>query len=341
VFERLDLLPSATEGERQDATNNRRGWVTPLLAAAALVASAFAVITTTNMSSPRVAEPGLAPSQAPSFETANVDSPENLPPELPRLAESTGSHIETTTGPTTSTVGESTLSIASHSEVRIHGDDTSGWLVSLERGRVHFDVAPRGERPDFVVQAGEVLVKVVGTHFDVTYERGQTRVEVQEGLVRVESEGHVNMLGAGDFWPRPSDAQADGKKASGKDKAKKSSARRADARAKRKVAQAARHKAAQAAKREREQRAREQFERATQLERSNPQQATRLYRDLSDARGPWAANALYAEARLHMERGEREASQQLLRKYLTQYPRGVNAADVERLLAESTGSSAR
>jgi Tfp pilus assembly protein PilF len=82
------------------------------------------------------------------------------------------------------------------------------------------------------------------------------------------------------------------------------------------------------------QRARERFERAARLEASAPGKALTLYDDLAQSRGPWSANALYAQARLEFERGARAKAKALLLRYLQRYPSGVNALDVRKLLRE-------
>ena len=54
--------------------------------------------------------------------------------------------------------------------------------VSLEQGQVRFAVSHAWYRP-FLVQAGEMQVRVVGTVFDVRFERQQLSVSVLEGKV--------------------------------------------------------------------------------------------------------------------------------------------------------------
>jgi hypothetical protein len=351
VFEHLEQYPSAPRDETPTRGTERHRWLTPSAAALALAASAFAVVTATTASGPDIARPSSGASGTPSFETARGVAPESPLPERSDLPESVGSRIATTTGPATTTLGESTLAIANHSELRIEGDDAVGWLVSLDNGSVHFDVAPRGRRPDFVVRSGDVFVKVIGTRFDVTHQRGQTRVAVQEGRVRVERDGHVDVLEAGDSWPSSHGKRTDGRLANEQPESstpprrpsrkpttakQTSSARRARAqtsRAQSKRAEAARRRARE------EQRARQRFELATQLEGSEPRRAAELYGKVAKAGGPWAANALYAEARLRIDRGERETPQRLLRTYLSRYPNDANAADARRLLSQVAGAN--
>ena len=56
--------------------------------------------------------------------------------------------------------------------------------VTLMRGEAFFDVAKDAARP-FVIAAGAARVTVVGTHFNVKVEGGDTVVTVDEGIVRL------------------------------------------------------------------------------------------------------------------------------------------------------------
>jgi transmembrane sensor len=62
---------------------------------------------------------------------------------------------------------------------------------------VRFEVEPRDRRP-FVVDAGDVRVKVVGTAFSVDRTGDVVHVDVQEGVVRVEWPGGAERLEAGE-----------------------------------------------------------------------------------------------------------------------------------------------
>jgi transmembrane sensor len=62
--------------------------------------------------------------------------------------------------------------------------------VRLREGEVHLTVAEEAERP-FVVEAGGVIVRAVGTAFSVRWDRDQVDVLVTEGRVQVESPGSM------------------------------------------------------------------------------------------------------------------------------------------------------
>src|SRR6185436_17137349 len=57
--------------------------------------------------------------------------------------------------------------------------------VLLERGAAWFTVAPRQSRPEFVVRAGDAMVRVVGTRFRVERSEEQIAVDVDHGAVDV------------------------------------------------------------------------------------------------------------------------------------------------------------
>lgn len=329
VFERLERPESMQVKERSFV--ERYLWSAFPVAALALAASVFAVVIASRsgpsheLRTQPAAETISAENSKPQQqnvvavnqpehhdetqqEPAVAPSAEILSPLEPRIV--------TTSGTATTKLGASLLSIGSHSDVHFEGDDVAGWLVLVDRGSVHFDVAPRNGRPDFVVRSGDVTVRVIGTRFDVTRNHGSTRVMVQEGVVRVEQAGReVSTLGAGDTWPdvnlSPSRPRTP-----------------ANATSKGNSTVDARRLAAE--------RDRQDFEQASRLEQTDPAGARARYRKLSETSGPWAANALYAEARLLLDQGRVDAANRLLRRYLARYPSGANAPDVRQLLAKQS-----
>jgi transmembrane sensor len=89
----------------------------------------------------------------------------------------------------------STLELNAASAVRVRF--TAGERrVSLEAGEAHFAVAPDPARP-FVVLAGAVAVRAVGTAFNVRYTAaGDVEVLVSEGKVRVGADGAASAAAA-------------------------------------------------------------------------------------------------------------------------------------------------
>ncbi|HVV81766.1 MAG TPA: hypothetical protein VHE35_01760 [Kofleriaceae bacterium] len=68
------------------------------------------------------------------------------------------------------------------------------------------------------------------------------------------------------------------------------------------------------------------------LEPTDPGAALRAYKQLAAGDGPWAANALYAAARLALGQGDRDDARAFAAAYLKRFPRGANARDAQALL---------
>jgi hypothetical protein len=227
------------------------------------------------------------------------------------------SRIVSTDAPSETALGDAVLTLAARSDVAVSGSDQEGWLVRLEAGQVDCRVGPRRGRPPFVVQAGDTRVSVVGTRFTVIRSERGTSVAVTEGHVQVESGTDHVLLGPGETWPAPAPVQPPAVTPTP-----------AEAPASGPTSKVAT-------------RAQQQFERAAALEAKNPRAALTLYRELARSGGPWAQNALYAQARLELELGRPERARPLLRRYLQRYPRGLNAADVEQQLQHLDGAAPR
>jgi hypothetical protein len=220
------------------------------------------------------------------------------------------SRIVSTDAPTETSLGDAVLTLAARSDVAVSGSDPEGWLVRLDAGQVDCRVEPRRGRPPFVVQAGDTRVSVIGTRFTVIRSGAGASVLVTEGHVQVETGAERVLLGPGDTWPAaaPPPALPPEPAPSGPPSTSVT-------------------------------RAQQQFERAATLEAKNPRAALTLYRELARGGGPWAQNALYAQARLELELGRPERARPLLRRYLQRYPRGLNAADVEQQLRRLDGAA--
>src|SRR5262245_58756031 len=89
-------------------------------------------------------------------------------------------------------VGEATLAVAPEAVLIVSGDDEHGVVVLLERGRVDCEVSPRGRRPPFVLQAGDLRARVLGTSFSARRIGDGARIDVRHGVVEVTAPGrHV------------------------------------------------------------------------------------------------------------------------------------------------------
>lgn len=306
VFERLDRLE---QPEPQLPLVARARTFTTLALVAGTLALAASLVLWIHGSA--VTEPPLAATNslnhiddaANAVVEAKPSAEPRAAPELRRIAG--GARLETFEAAERVLVNDSEITLAKRSRLSVHGSDAHGWELRLEGGRVDCHVAPRAARPEFVTRAGDVEVRVVGTRFSVEHDAAGTRVNVQEGKVRVMAPGARVLLGAGERWVSPG---ADDPASS-----------RTSARPKRSTAPTDRAR----------------FERATRLESLDPGTALTIYRELSRHRGPWAANALYASGRLELERGNIQQARSLLSRYLKRYPRGANVRDAETILART------
>ncbi len=228
-----------------------------------------------------------------------------------------GSHVE---------FGESTIDVGPTSAVRLAGDDSRGVVVTLDRGRVECDVTPRRGRPPFVVEAGSVEVRVVGTHFVVARTGETVGVDVQRGQVEVTSNGARSLVSAGAHWPASPEVapQLPAPPASAAPSPRETSAGRA--------APVEPHTSALPARGGSPLPPREQYEAATRLEAEQPAAAIALYRELAHQGGAWGENALFAAGRLEADRGDQDEARRLLREYVGRYPTGPNANDARQLL---------
>lgn len=244
----------------------------------------------------------------------------------PHVAEHPASSItrvETRDAPSHLAVGESSLDVAAHSVARIEGNDETGVNVSLDRGAIDCEVSPRHGRPPFLVHAGDVTVRVVGTHFHVDHEDGRTHVSVQHGAVEVESHGDKTLVPAGSSWPveHAAISPEDLPKAATTDTAHVGLAITPSATV---TAPAPSSLPSP----------RERYDRAAAIEATHPDEALSIYRELASGTDSWAMNALYAEARLELERGNKDSARKRFAEYLQRYPTGPNANDARELSAK-------
>lgn len=99
----------------------------------------------------------------------------------------------------------SSLTLDQKSRVEVLSSNPKGVRLHLKRGRLECDVKPQ-KGATFVVVADGVEVRVVGTRFSVTAERGaeshRVQVDVQRGTVEVRtpSQSEVVRLTAGRSW---------------------------------------------------------------------------------------------------------------------------------------------
>lgn len=322
VFDALDRERTAAAVRAQRATRRRWPWALGLAVAAAAAAVLVLV----------VVSPG---------DDATRSGP---------LA----TRVTTDDQPSAFRAGDARLTALPRSTVVVSGDDERGTQVTLERGAVTCEVAPRAGRPPFRVLAGEVEVAVTGTVFTVRREGRAARVEVAEGVVEVRYRGATRRLGAGESWAP--DASAGESAAASEQDEQAEDAREAaqapepekparphrrdrrshrprtgaaevdDARAETPVEMPVEAPAGPSAK--------ERYETAARLERTDPERSVELYAELVNEGGAWAATALFAQGRLEYERGRVAQARRLLQRYLRSHGAGPNAVVARKLLED-------
>ena len=236
--------------------------------------------------------------------------------------------------------------------------------VLLERGAAWFTVPPRRSRPEFVVRAGDAVVRVVGTRFRVARSDERIAVDVDHGAVDVQFRGRVVVVAAGQQWSSESPARASTLAAAPSTAAPAEADEppepeidvpsspapvRSPAAPKRPPRPAAKPAAvgastaepapgtAQAAEIDRE---RAEYERLAELEPSSPETAQAGYMVLTRGTSRWAGLALFAAGRLAADRHD-PGAESLLWKYLKRFPNGANAEDARRLLARLKAEQTR
>ncbi len=103
-------------------------------------------------------------------------------------------------------LGDATLTVAENTSIGIERFVDGRTRIHLDRGSVHCEVEPRPNRPTFEVQAGDALVTVIGTGFDVTRD-ALVAVSVDHGIVRVTTSNETLRLHAGESWQGLPDAE--------------------------------------------------------------------------------------------------------------------------------------
>lgn len=246
------------------------------------------------------------------------------------------SRVVTAGSPAQVTVARAAVTVAADSAVLVQSDSQEAVLL-LETGSVYCRVPARRSGETFTVRAGDATVSVVGTAFAVTRDGNGAIVEVDEGIVEIVAGGRSHRVNAGERWPPVQTAAAEPATAEPTEPAPPSEPAvapappaRARHRTPRPAAVARTPEEPAAAPPPSDQ---DRYQQAARLEPTDPDAAVAIYRRLAQAGGRWAAPALYAHARLQLERGRTAEARKLLQHYLRRYPRGANAADARDLLA--------
>jgi len=115
--------------------------------------------------------------------------------------------LESTTSPMKVALADgSNVELAPDSKLVVHNDHADRIALDLDRGQGHFEVTPNKQRK-FEVRAHGVIVRVVGTAFDVsareTSDGRRVSVQVDHGIVevrRADDPSVVHRLTAGEQW---------------------------------------------------------------------------------------------------------------------------------------------
>jgi len=318
MWSRLDHPPAALPARR------RGGWLAvPVVAAAAAVV--IAVVALREGPSPTL--PAPAPSPVTSTELSRVVSGAS---------------------PSSITFADAHIALDANSALVLTSEGTSPATL-LERGAAWFTVAPRADRPAFIVRAGDTVVRVIGTRFRVARSDERITVEVEHGLVEVVFRGTTARVGPAQRWSSEQPGEVAAVEATRVEVPARTTATATvpagDPTATTKPAAGTpvtdtsvtdkrltnTSLATQVTDKDRA-----MYDRLTSMEARDPGAALDGYLDLSRGSGPWAEIALYAAGRLAADRHDHRA-ETLLTIYLRRFPSGANAADARQLLDRLKG----
>lgn len=233
--------------------------------------------------------------------------------------------------PSTVSFADAHVSLDANSAVVLEHDAGSP-TVLLERGAAWFSVAPRHERPAFVVLAGDATIRVIGTRFHVVRDVDRVGVSVDHGVVEVGFRGTITRVAAGATWtsdPMPELVQPTGPSVP---MTLPGSSRPAMT-----PAQPSHHAAAQTKDPDQV-----KFEAIQAIEARQPARAIKGYLELSKGSGKWSQNALFAAARLAADPknpSTHAKARTLAKIYLSRFPDGALARDAQRLLDQLEGET--
>jgi hypothetical protein len=329
LMQRLEEIPAAEPAPVLRRTARSRVWPVALVATFAVSAAAAVALHVTR---PQVQAAPMAMGASVKAATSRV------------VTESSPSHV---------TIADNSLDVSPESGIVVT-EEEHATVLTLERGEVALHVAPRPKDRPFLVEAGDVQVRVVGTEFTVRRVGVGATVSVRHGVVEVRERGELAVVKGGERWPAPAQDLAPvspptppladvtpppppvlrpafhSRPAPSPPPPTQPASVAEPVPAPPELAVAPPSPPLEPLAPS----AQSQYESAAQLERSDPARALHVYTDLARGSDAWAQNALYAAGRLQADRGAREDAARLLEEYLRRFPRGSNAQDA-RALRES------
>ncbi len=308
VFTRLDHGAAARAVTSLDERRARRAW--PWIALPVAFAAAIALVLV--LTRPAAIVPGDGPSRV-----VAGDAPSDV------------------------SFADAQVSLDAKSAVVLEHDNSGSPTVLLERGAAWFSVAPRGQRPPFLVLAGDATVRVIGTRFRVARVDEKISVSVDHGLVEVQFRGGVVKIGANASWS--SDAPTEVAVSMPIPPPEPAPAPVAAPTPPAPVVPhtpAHHHKprpapVASASSADPDER---QFFAIQKIEAKNASLAIKEYLVLSKGDGKWAGNALYAAALLS-EKDDPAKAITFAQIYLKRFPNGPLAPDAQRLIDSLQGKA--
>jgi FecR protein len=267
--------------------------------------------------------------------TRGITPPVTSSPETEARVVSSGAPASASFGDAHMTLDADSVVVMSHNASQ----------ALLERGAAWFTIGARGERPAFIVTAGDATVRVIGTRFRVSRDNESVNVHVEHGVVEVQFQGQHVKVAADQTWAseRPtvvaSDMVSPATAGVGKAPPTPAVATSTPSPAKKHhptpvlpphhVATPTIPPPTQVAPAVDPDKL--EYDRLVALEKRNPDTAIAGYLKLSQGNGPWSAVALYAAGRAAFDHHDKRA-EMLLTIYLQRFPSGHNADDVRILL---------
>jgi FecR-like protein len=243
--------------------------------------------------------------------------------------------------PSRASLGDADITLDAHSAVVVNQHGNSPTAV-LERGAAWFSVAPRGKKPPFVVLAGDMRVRVIGTRFRVLRSEERAQVTVDHGMVEVQFRGTVTRVAAHQTWSSEHPATVADTTIADVEPALIEIDPTAPTPPP--AVRAPKHHTAAPTTPAPGSSAppsvppdQVRYEALEKLEATHPEVAMKGYLALSQGSSPWADSALFSACSLALTRHDPRA-ETLLVIYLKRFPNGSHVVDAERALATIKGA---